>query len=60
MSEPDWEKFRVDETFDPLGVQQRKLFLFMHSFIDWRAEIKQRAKTPQKQMKKTKGKGVRA
>ena len=44
MNEPDWEKFRVDKIFDPVGVQQLKLFTFMHEFIDWRAGVKERSK----------------
>jgi hypothetical protein len=50
--EPDWEKFRVDTTFDPFGVQQQKLFMFMHEFIDWRAEAKKKPKPQSRKSKK--------
>lgn len=36
--EPDWEKFRVDETFDTEAGKIEKLKSFMHAFIDWRLD----------------------
>ena len=41
MKEPDWIEFQVDTLFDPPGVQQEKLFGFMHTFIAWRRDIKE-------------------
>lgn len=46
MSEPNWEDFRVDLQLDPPGAQLLKLFAFMEAFLNWRAEIHQKAATP--------------
>ena len=41
MSEPDWQKFKIDPIFDNEGTQQVKLKGFMAAFIEWRGLIRE-------------------
>ena len=55
-TEPDWEKYRIDPTFDMPGPSMVKLLGFMTAFIDWRKNVveEQPRENPKKKSRRKK------